>query len=165
MKVKNFNEMFTAPFSFYGYIPFNNKYANLLSKKLVEKLSNGEIKKVSYDDHAYLLDLGFDKFNNVLFMKGIFSTRNFILLAAAMDAISMGANRTYMLSLNDGSDDIVFINKRDGKMLFDLCESITNKKCGVLSVGVNSSNQSDNNELEQKVKYILQKLTNSKKKY
>jgi hypothetical protein len=50
-------------------------------------------------------------------------------------------------------------------MLFDLCESITNKKCGVLSVGVNSSNQSDSKEVEEKVKYILQKLTNSKKKY
>jgi hypothetical protein len=154
---------FSPPFSFYGYIPFNNKYSDLLSEKLIDHLTHGDVEVKTknenvYSKHtAYSLDLGFDNFDNVLLMKGVFSTRYFIVFAAAMDAISLGATKTYMLALNDGSDDIVFINKKDGKILFDLCEKATNKKCVDASVGVNSDRLSDNEE--EKVKYILKKLT------
>jgi len=142
----------------YGYIPFYNKYVNKLSKILINKIENDEI-SVSSKINSHSLNLGFDNFKNVLLIKGILSTSNFKIFSVIIDSISFGSLTTYMLALNDGTDDVIFLSKNDGKKLFDLCKNKTQIECGKMSVDADTNNISTDKELEQKVKNIIDNLS------
>ena len=164
---ESLNENNGKVFSFFGYIPFNNKLSIELVDILINKIKNNEI-KVNCQGTSYSLDLGINNFysldvninnfRNILLVKGIISTPKFMKFNTIIDTITFGSSTTYMLVFNDRTDDVIFIGKNQGKQLFDLCQDLTNMTCEKGNVITNMDNLTPNKSFQEKIKNLINLL-------
>jgi hypothetical protein len=147
----------SLPFTIFCYIPFNNKYAKRFAQLLVEKIEDNEI-NIKYKDGCYSLDLGIVGYDNIIFCKGIVSADDPLLVTTSyfIDKINFGALTSYFVILNDDTDDIIFINKHDGKTIHKLCENITGEKLKKQTIKADFENRT--RDFEGKIKRILDEL-------
>ena len=155
MKDLKMNEIY-QPFTFYGYVPFNDNRVEILENIFYSKLIKGEF-EVRNKGKYYEIDTNMGTF---MLSNCTYSLTNSIKVSVALDGLTFGglSTNTLLLNLIDGTDNAIFLNKKMGKKIMEYCERITDNKVTELAIGYDRKKLSSKKVLFEKIEKFITEL-------